>query len=61
MAAPLLAECRPISFMVKPNTSGPTAVAARRSFLSSSVPEKKMKESLDRRNLLTGSDGVCPG
>ena len=61
MAAPLLVECNPISFAVNPNVSGPTAVAARRNFLRSSVPVNNTKDPSDKRNLFTVSAELAPG
>lgn len=60
MAAPLLAEWRPISFAENPKESGPTAVAASLSFLRSSEPEKKVNFPLGSWNLFTVSDGSNP-
>ncbi len=57
IAAPLRAECNPISFAVKPSVSGPTTVVARRNFLRSSVPVKKLTRLSELTNLLTVSDG----
>ncbi len=51
IAAPLLAEWRPISFAENPKESGPTAVAASLSFLRSSEPEKKVNFPLGSWNL----------
>ncbi len=41
IAAPLLAECRPISYGENPSVSLPMAAAANRKRLSNCVPENR--------------------
>jgi len=57
IAAPLRAECNPISFAVKLSVSGPTAVVAMHNFLRSSVPVKKLTRLSEVTNLFIVSDG----
>jgi hypothetical protein len=61
IAAPLLAECKPISFAVNPRTSAPSVVATRRRHFRSSDPENICFLPSGKRKRFTVSVGEAPG
>jgi hypothetical protein len=54
IAAPLLAECRPISFSENPRISGPSVLVALRNCFSTCCPVKWCKDPSGRQNTFTG-------
>jgi len=54
IAAPLLAECRPISFSENPRISGPSVLVALCNYFSTCCPVKWCKDPSGRQNTFTG-------
>ena len=54
IAAPLLAECRPISFSENPRISGPSVLVALRNCFSTFCPVKWCKDPSGRQDTFTG-------
>jgi hypothetical protein len=61
IAAPLLAECKPICDSVSPKVSGPKAFVARQRCYSSSVPVKYCSLPSGCRKEFTGVSGLIEG
>jgi hypothetical protein len=61
IAAPLLAECKPISFAVKPSESSPSVLAAKRRHLRNSDLENICFLPSGKQKRFTESAGEAPG